>query len=67
LRTPSVDMNCWENDEELVSERALTKLCMLICSGSVYGEPPLSRTKTFAPCESVAASGQPHVPPPMTI
>jgi len=60
-------MNTYENDEGLISKRALTKLCMLICSGFVDGEPPLSRTKTFAPCESVAASGQPHVPPPMTI
>ena len=29
-----------------------------------YGEPPLSRRRTRKDWESVAASGQPAVPPP---
>lgn len=45
-----------------VSERVVAKLPRSL--GFVYGEPPLSRTKTTASSERVAAKGQPAVPPP---
>jgi hypothetical protein len=60
-------MNCWEAEFGEVSESESAKLAMFIILGFPYGEPPLSRTRTLAPCESVAASGQPEVPPPMTM
>ena len=62
----SSEVKCRVGDVGDVSERVFEKFSMLVMFGLSYGEPPLSRTKTLAFCERVAASGHPAaVSPPM--
>lgn len=62
--TPSVEMKACDDESGAIFISPMWKFSMYETLRLPYGEPPLSSSSTLYLSDSVAASGQPAVPPP---